>query len=142
MEVEMFSSKEEKEARKQHKARTLELKNHLLKLKHHLKQRQGAYAQAIEAYKQSVAEKWEYLEVSSKNVKEWGSLDRLGWMGWELVGASTYAEGEGYMTVYTLYVFKRKLAKIPDGLLAEFADIPERKSEIKQVESEISSFAQ
>jgi len=134
----MFLSKEQKEARKRREARIQELQNRASKLKRHLKQRQNALGQTIESYRQSVAEKWEYLEVSNKNIKQWGSLDMLGRMGWELVGISTYAEGMGDMTVYTLYVFKRKVPQTPDGLLAEFADIPETESEIQQIESGIA----
>jgi len=138
--VEMFSGKGQGETRKRRKVRIKELKSHLEKLKHHLKQRQNHYGQAWEAYKQSVAGKWEYLQVSDKDIKKWGDLNRLGVMGWELAGISTFVEDRGFVggpTIYTLYVFKRRIPGIPDALLSEFADIPETESEIKQIESEI-----
>ena len=138
----MFLSREQKETRRQLQARIKELESHVQHLKARLKERQDEYNKALEAYKQSVSEKWEYLEVGHRQdyrtIKTWDVVNALGLMGWELVGISTFAEGYGAMTVYTKYVFKRRLPPLSDDLLSRFSDIQDLEIEILGADVEIA----
>ena len=134
----MFLSREQKETRRQLQARIKELESHVQHLKARLKERQDEYNKALEAYKQSVSEKWEYLEVTDKTIKTWDVVNALGLMGWELVGISTFAEGYGAMTVYTKYVFKRRLPPLSVDLLSRFSDIQDLEIEILGADVEIA----
>ena len=154
----MFRSKEQKEetrARNEERERReaelsqqlAETERNLNNLKRRFQARQEELGQAIEAYKQEMAGKWEYLQVSDKNIGTWGSLDRLGSMGWELVGIATYTEKvtnwnvvEG--TIFTMYVFKRPAPTLPDSLLAKFADIPDIESQMHHAKVQLANVQQ
>ena len=136
----MFLSKEQKETRRQRKAREAELRTHLRQRRDHLKERQVSFGLAVESYRQAVSEKWQYLSVSDKNMKDREFLDEIGSMGWELVGVSTYPEERAphNFVYHTLYAFKRRVPETPRDLLVQFGDIEEIKSEIRQVNSELA----
>jgi hypothetical protein len=123
----LFKSREEREAQRQRK---LELH----RLRAELKKTRRAYNRDVELHQQSHAEHWEYLEVSSENRHEWGGLDRLGSMGWELVSASTYVEGFGDRRVQTVYVFKRKVHDLTPDLLSRSLEIMELETRIGELE--------
>jgi hypothetical protein len=125
----LFKSREEREAQKQ---RRLEL--HRLKVE--LEKKRRAYDYDAEMHQQSQADQWEYLQASSENRRSWGDLNRLGSMGWELVSASTYAEGIGDMRVQTLYVFKRRVYDLTADLLSRSLDIVELETQISELERE------
>jgi septal ring factor EnvC (AmiA/AmiB activator) len=128
-------TKEKREAAKQ-------LNNRLKELQGHLERRRAELSRAIEMYKQSVSDTWEYLQVSDKNVKQWKSLNNLGSMGWELVGIATFAEGGEFKTVYTEYVFKRRIPQVPESVFAQFADIAQIESQIRETQSQIAKVEQ
>jgi hypothetical protein len=92
----------------------------------------------FESYKLSIAEKWEYLQVTDKDPKEWSNLDTFGKMGWELVGISTFAEGFEVKTIFTLYVFKRRVPALPESLAAKYSDIAAVDKEIQEIQAEIA----
>ncbi|GIK39571.1 MAG: hypothetical protein BroJett011_34040 [Chloroflexota bacterium] len=121
--------KEQREARKQRQQKINQLKSHLEK-------RHVEYRQAIEAYQQSMAEKWEYLLVTDKDISQWNNLTNLGSVGWELVGISTYAEGYQSKTVYTLFAFKRRAYDIPPEISDQFKDIREIETKLHNLGNE------
>jgi hypothetical protein len=142
-ETKVFSSKEKKEQRKQIEARIAELQAYSEKLKRQHDGRLRELNAKVEGYRQSISPKWECLEVSSKNIQIWGSLDNLGSQGWELVGIATYTEKETYGatvhgTIYTVYVFKRPAHDVPDALLAEYDDLPALRREVQESDREIA----
>src|SRR6266540_697129 len=104
-----IQEKEKRDTRKQQETQIKQLRDHIEQLQHHITNRQNAFRNAAASYKDSVSDKWEYLQVSSKNVSQWGSLDNLGRHGWELVGISTFEEGGQFRTVHTIYIFKRRI---------------------------------
>lgn len=122
----MFLSQEKRETRKKAKTRVKQGKKHFEQLRDQLQQIIKHRDEEIELYRQSTVEKWEYLQVSDKDTKVWGSLNQLGQKGWELVGISTFTEkstnvlaGEVIGKIYTLYIFKRKI--LPEHIEAEKA---------------------
>jgi hypothetical protein len=123
----LFKSKEEREAQKQRKLKIRQLKAELNK-------KRRAYGRDVELHQQSHADHWEYLEVTSENRHKWGSLDRLGSMGWELVSASTYAEGFGDRRIQTLFVFKRRICDLTPDLLSRSLEIVELETQIGELE--------
>jgi hypothetical protein len=125
----LFKSKEEREAQKQRKLKIKQLKAELNRKRH-------AYERDVELHQQSHADHWEYLEVSSENRREWGNLDRLGSMGWELVSASTYVEGFGDRRVQTLYVFKRKTYDLTPDLLSRSLEIVGLETRLGELEEQ------
>src|SRR6266508_3337981 len=81
----------------------------------------------IDKYQESVAPKWEYVQISSDEISALGGLENFGSKGWELVAITSYSEGGGmtisgvgstHYTVKFMYVFKRPIDKIPDDLIA------------------------
>ena len=125
----LFKSKEEREAAQQRKAEIRELKAEL-------KKKRQACEYDLEMHQQSHAEQWEYLEVSTENSRKWGSLNRLGRMGWELVSASTYMEGIGDFRVQTVYVLKRRVYDLTPDLLLRSLDIKALETRISELEDE------
>lgn len=145
----MFLNKEQREAKKQQEEeqRILrqqqqehvdQLELQLRQLNQNLENRTRAYDQVVADYKQSVTDKWEYLSVSDKFIDKWKNLDNLGALGWELVGISTYAEGYEVKTIYTQYVLKRKLPRIPEDIIQPFLDIPDLIQQSEVLKSQIA----
>ena len=130
----LFKSKEDRELEAQEWKEREGRKREIRDLKAKLDRKRRSLASAREFHQQSLAQKWEYLELSNKNTKEWGSLDKIGSMGWELVSATTYAEGYGDMTVFTLYVFKRPIQEPTPELMAQLAEIEEIESQVTELE--------
>lgn len=133
----LFKSKEQREREQQRQRERDQLQRRLSQLKADVKIEQRAFQTARETHQQSLAPKWEYMEVSSKDRKKWGSLDLMGSMGWELVSAATYEEGYGSMTVFTLYVFKRPIQDLTADLVGKLSEIAELNQEIAHLEKEL-----
>lgn len=125
----LFKSKEEREAAQQRRAEIRELKAEL-------KKKRQAYAYDVEMHQQSHAEQRAYLQVTTENKRKWGDLNQLGSMGWELVSASTYAEGIGDMRVQTLYVFKRRVHDLTPDLLSRSLEVQELEARISELEEQ------
>ena len=125
----LFKSKEEREAQEQRARKIKELQAELAR-------KRRAYRRDVESHQQSHADRWEYLEVTTKDKKQWGSLNRLGQAGWELVSASTYEETEfgGDLAVRVLYVFKRKVYDLPDEMIGRSLELGELEMEIKELQ--------
>lgn len=119
-------SREEQEAQQQRKHKIEQLKSEL-------RTKRSALKRDVESHQRANAEKWEYLQVSDKNVKKSGSLSNLGQAGWELVSASAYSEGPG-MGAYTLYIFKRRLYDLPDKLINNMLELGELEAQINKLE--------
>jgi hypothetical protein len=134
----MFGSKEKKEERKERQAEIKQLENQLKQLNSQLKQRLDAFERAQEAYTQSVSPEWEYTQVSDKEENCWPAVRRLGRAGWEMVGISNFAEGGQFKTVYTLYVFKRRVPDLPIEMLDEFGDISSLQDELEKVKAKLN----
>jgi hypothetical protein len=101
-----------------------------------------AKKEAVEAYTHLMTPRWEYLQVSGKEMDVQGSLNNLGSEGWELIGISNFTEkktswGTVEGTIYTMYVFKRRIVDVPEDLLSKFTDIDDIKSQIAAVRSEV-----
>jgi len=122
-------SKEQRATRKQREQKVKQLKNLLGK-------KRKTFHIALELHQQSMAEKWEYLEVSTKNIKQWNNLNKLGGMGWELVGVATFAEGGGYKEIHTLYVLKRRIYDWTQDLRTQASEIAEIESQIEAMEKQ------
>ncbi len=138
----MFMNREDREARKQREEQLQQLQEQQGSLQAKLERRQMALNQTIEAYKQQVAEKWEYLQVSDKDISTWGNLDRLGYLGWELVGIATFEEGGQFRTIFTTYVFRRPIPRLPEEILAPFADIKQVETQIEDLQRGIRNMKQ
>ena len=89
----------------------------------------------IDRYNESVARKWEYLQISSDDISNLGGLENFGSKGWELVAITSYSEGGGmtisgvgstHYTVKFMYIFKRPIDNIPDELIAKFQAVLDR----------------
>ena len=101
-----------------------------------------AKKEAVEAYTHLMTPRWEYLQVSGKEMDVQGALNNLGSEGWELIGISNFTEkktswGTVEGTIYTMYVFKRRIVDVPEDLLSKFTDIDDIKSQIAAVRSEV-----
>jgi hypothetical protein len=85
----------------------------------------------VEKYRNSVDSHWEYLQVSSDDIENYGGLNNLGSQGWELVAATSYQEGGGVVIggvggekyiIKIMYIFKRPVQKLPDELLVRYQE--------------------
>lgn len=86
-------------------------------------------------HRNQASRKWEYFQVSSDDVDKYGGLNTLGGQGWELVTATSYAEGGGLgvagyssssYTVKFLYLFKREILTLPSELEARWQNLINR----------------
>jgi hypothetical protein len=80
----------------------------------------------------SVYDQWEYLQVLSDDLGNYGGLNNLGLQGWELVAVTSYQEGGGMVIggvggskyiIKAMYVFKRPFQNLSDELLARYQEI-------------------
>jgi len=131
----MFQSKEQRELRRQREEKLQQLSQQVQRLQGELKPRREEYDRRVETLARSVSDKWEYIEVLNLSVE---GMNKAGSAGWELVSVGTFDIIENnYRSLFTRYVFKRKVPEIPEALTVQLADIFEVERQIQMLEAEI-----
>ena len=88
----------------------------------------------------SKSNKWEFVQVDTKD-KNWSEkISELGLSGWEMVGITSFTEGmtfgkAGSYVVHFLYAFKRQLLDLSSELLEKRSNISELQKQISSLKS-------
>ena len=98
------------------------------------------YENEVEEYISSKSNKWEFVQVDTKD-KNWSEkISELGLSGWEMVGITSFTEGmtfgkAGSYVVHFLYAFKRQLLDLSSELLEKRSNISELQKQISSLKS-------
>ncbi len=118
-----------------------QLNSQLKELEQRIAPLQQEFEQRVSEYRQSVAPKWEYLQLKESDVEQNGGLNQLGAAGWELVNIAIVQTGEiaKIFGTHAIYTFKRPVQPLSEDLLEQARELQQLESQRHALATQINS---